>query len=86
MANLPSFLLSGRRSDLDMPWCGDDVHDEAGGNPNVIADWQLYHYLSDVGIHAYSSTTKRATVFRRQNRFLVLCACLAVLWVVFLFV
>lgn len=88
MANLPSFLIRGRHSELDMPWYSDDANgdgtDKAG--QTIIADWCLHRYLSEGGIKAFASTSIRSMVLHRQNRFLCLCGVLAVLWLIFLLV
>ena len=82
MSELPSFFVNGRRSDLDLP-CYDDGN---AAGASVIADWSLYRYLSEGGIRVFATTSIRATVLRRQNRFLCLFGLLAAVWLVFLFV
>ena len=84
MGELPSYLLNGRRSELDLPWYPDDGRGE--DERSVIADWSLYRYLSDGGIRVFATTSIRATVRHRQNRFLCICGALAVLWLIFLLV
>lgn len=83
----PTFLTRRRTaSELDVPWYPEVDESDPNAPANVIADWQLYHYLSRGGIHAFANTSLRRFVLRRQKRFLRLCGVLFVLWVVFRFV
>jgi len=72
-------------------WTGADVpwRLEMEGAPDASAPaaerdrWRLFHYLSGGGLSACGSSSARALVYRRQERFLFLAGVLAVLWLIF---
>lgn len=88
MGQLPTFLLNGRRSDLDVDLPLSLCDDKAGApsDPTAVADWCLYRYLGEGGLRAFASSSLRLMVRQRQVRFFWVAGFLLVLWLVFRYV
>lgn len=64
------------------PWLLDEYTSASGRtSTGKTYGWKLFHYISGGGMRTFGRTISQEVRNRRQNRFLVLAALLAVAWI-----
>ena len=67
------------------PWRLEEYRGAGGATASgTVYGWKLFHYLSGGGMRAFGRTLRQDIRIRRQNRFLVIAALFAALWLALL--